>query len=586
MGVAVRMACLEILTRDLGNNPPVHCAMTAMRREPLHPPPRGGVGFATARLYRNARLLDPASGLDAPGDLLVEGDRIAALGGDRRRHRRAMSRSSMLDGLCLAPGLVDMRVQLREPGAEHMESIESGGQAAAAGGVTTMVALPNTEPPVDDVSVVEFLARRAREVKLAKIHTYAAATKGLAGPRTDRDRPARGERRGRLHRRGQGDRRRAGHAPGAGLCPQLRPAGGPASGGAEPRPAPARSPKARSRPGSASPAITPAAEIIMIERDLRLVEITGARYHVAHVSTAAGDRGDPPGQGGRAAGDLRYRPALFRAERDRDRRLPHLRQTVAAVAQRSRPPRRRRGPARRHDRRDRQRPRAVGPGFEAPAVQLGEPTASSGWRPCCRCRSSSTTTAISRLLEVMRRLTVEPGAHSAARRSAGCAPARRPISCLFDPDRAVAHLHRRVPLEIEERAVRRPPGAGPGRAHDRRRPHDLRGRMSGMRCRLPHLASPARVASLRSRNDEHGAVSIVAADAPLPHAARAGLGVARRMMRIGRDPRRHRRLPARLDPVRAGADAGSPGSATSAGSARAISARPTSCAPATRRWPR
>ena len=84
-------------------------------------------------------------------------------------------------GLCLAPGLVDMRVQLREPGAEHMESIESGGQAAAAGGVTTMVALPNTEPPVDDVSVVEFIARRAREARLAKIHTYAAATKGLAG---------------------------------------------------------------------------------------------------------------------------------------------------------------------------------------------------------------------------------------------------------------------------------------------------------------------------------------------------------------------------------------------------------------------
>src|SRR4029077_19475055 len=78
-------------------------------------------------------------------------------------------------------GLVDMRVQLREPGAEHMESIESGGHAAAAGGGTTMVALPNTEPVVDDVSVVEFIARRAREVKLAKIHTYAAATKGLAG---------------------------------------------------------------------------------------------------------------------------------------------------------------------------------------------------------------------------------------------------------------------------------------------------------------------------------------------------------------------------------------------------------------------
>src|SRR4029077_2232303 len=62
-----------------------------------------------------------------------------------------------------------------------MESIESAGHAAAAGGGTTMVGLPNTEPPVDDVSVVEFLARRAREVRLAKLHTYAAATKGLKG---------------------------------------------------------------------------------------------------------------------------------------------------------------------------------------------------------------------------------------------------------------------------------------------------------------------------------------------------------------------------------------------------------------------
>ena len=129
-------------------------------------------------LFRHARLLDPETGLDARGDLLVEGDRIAKVGGDLGS---AGDDAETVDaeGLCLAPGLVDMRVQLREPGAEHMESIESGGQAAAAGGVTTMAALPNTEPPVDDVSVVEFLARRAREVKLAKIHTYAAATKGL-----------------------------------------------------------------------------------------------------------------------------------------------------------------------------------------------------------------------------------------------------------------------------------------------------------------------------------------------------------------------------------------------------------------------
>src|SRR5580658_4991708 len=96
------------------------------------------------RLYHNARMLDPDSGLDVVGELLVEGDRIAALG---RRLDADADDAIDLGGLCLAPGLVDMRVQLREPGAEHIESIESGGRAAAAGGVTTMVALPNTEPP-------------------------------------------------------------------------------------------------------------------------------------------------------------------------------------------------------------------------------------------------------------------------------------------------------------------------------------------------------------------------------------------------------------------------------------------------------
>ena len=160
------------------------------------------------------------------------------------------------DGLCLAPGLVDMRVQLREPGAEHMESIESGGRAAAAGGVTTMVALPNTDPPVDDVSVVEFLARRAREVRLAKIHTYAAATKGLAGRAADRDGAARGERRARLHRRRQG--RSPTRSSCAACCPM--PAASTCWWSSIPRSrasaAPARSTRARSRPGSGSPAIT------------------------------------------------------------------------------------------------------------------------------------------------------------------------------------------------------------------------------------------------------------------------------------------------------------------------------------------
>src|SRR5262252_1906709 len=235
-------------------------------------------------LFRHARLLDPESGLDAAGDLLVEGGRIAAVGGDISS---ADAEIVHADGLCLAPGLVDMRVQLREPGAEHMESIETAGEAAAAGGVTTMVALPNTEPPVDDISVVEFLARRAREVRLTKIHTYAAATKGLKG----RDLTEMGllAANGAL---GFTDgvqavadalvmRRVLAYACTFDLLvlqhpeePRLAAAGEVSEG------------EIATRLGL--PAITPMAEVIMIERDLRLVQITGARYHVSHISTAAG----------------------------------------------------------------------------------------------------------------------------------------------------------------------------------------------------------------------------------------------------------------------------------------------------------
>lgn len=236
-------------------------------------------------LIQGARLLDPASGLDRTGDLLIEAGRIAAIGGDLAGCAET-AETVAAAGLCLAPGLVDMRVQLREPGAEHMESIESGGRAAAAGGVTTMVALPNTEPPVDDVSVVEFLARRAREAKLAKIHTYAAATKGLKGRQLTEM--------GLLAANGAlgftdgvnavADalvmRRVLAYARSFDLLvlqhpqePSLAAAGEVNEG------------EIATRLGL--PAIPAAAEIIMIERDLRLVELTGARYHAAHLSTAA-----------------------------------------------------------------------------------------------------------------------------------------------------------------------------------------------------------------------------------------------------------------------------------------------------------
>ena len=236
-------------------------------------------------LFRNARLLDPASGLDTAGDLLVEDERIAAIGGDLSAAARDAETVNG-DGLCLAPGLVDMRVQLREPGAEHLESIESGGRAAAGGGVTTMVALPNTDPPVDDVSVVEFLARRAREARLPKVHTYAAATKGLKGRELTEM--------GLLAANGAVGftdgvkavadalvmHRVLAYARSFDLLVLQHPEEPSLAGAGE-----VNEGETATRLGL--PGITPMAELIMVERDLRLVEITGARYHAAHVSTGA-----------------------------------------------------------------------------------------------------------------------------------------------------------------------------------------------------------------------------------------------------------------------------------------------------------
>jgi dihydroorotase len=236
----------------------------------------------TARtLFRNARLLDPASDLDRAGDLLIEDGRIAEIGGVRAGRD---VESVDCAGACLAPGLVDMRVELREPGAEHQESMNSGALAAVAGGVTTMVALPNTDPVIDEMALVEFVARRSRDVGLARIRTYAAATKGLRGNElTEMGLLAAA---GALAFTDAGRaiadpvvmRRALSYARTFDLLVMQHPEephlarGGVMNEG-----------EVATRLGLAG--ITPAAELIMVERDLRLCEITGGRLHVAHVST-------------------------------------------------------------------------------------------------------------------------------------------------------------------------------------------------------------------------------------------------------------------------------------------------------------
>jgi dihydroorotase len=133
--------------------------------------------------YVNARVLDPASGLDKMGGVLTEGEKISDFGPGYAKADGFYGDADVVDcgGACLCPGLVDMRVQIREPGEEHKGTLQSAGEAAALGGVTSMVSLPNTNPVTDDMSVVEFIARRARLLGLSKVYPYGAVTRGLEG---------------------------------------------------------------------------------------------------------------------------------------------------------------------------------------------------------------------------------------------------------------------------------------------------------------------------------------------------------------------------------------------------------------------
>jgi dihydroorotase len=237
-------------------------------------------------LYTNARLLDPASGLDQAGALLTEGSKIAAFGPDLAVEPVSEGTEVVdLEGQCLAPGLVDMRVLLGEPGEEQKETVKSASRAAVAGGVTAFACLPNTDPVIDSVAALEFIARRARDVKLVKIFAYAAATRGAKGDDIAEM--------GLLARAGavaftngtraiasaKTMRRALSYAKTFGKPIVQHPEeptladGGMMNGG-----------EIATRLGLSG--IPREAEIIMIERDLRLVELTGGRYHVAHVTTA------------------------------------------------------------------------------------------------------------------------------------------------------------------------------------------------------------------------------------------------------------------------------------------------------------
>ena len=133
-------------------------------------------------LLANARIMDPSRDLDMVGDLLLADGII-------REAKRGIGAAGVPEGTevvdcrgrIAAPGLIDMRAFVGEPGAESRETIASASQAAAAGGVTTIVCQPDTEPAIDDPTIVDFIQRRARDTGIVNIFVMAALTKGLKG---------------------------------------------------------------------------------------------------------------------------------------------------------------------------------------------------------------------------------------------------------------------------------------------------------------------------------------------------------------------------------------------------------------------
>ena len=234
------------------------------------------------RAITNTRLFDPASNLDEIGNILFNEEGIIACGKDIPLPQDVTTIDGT--GLVTTPGLVDMQVFIGEPGGEYRETLATASQAAAAGGVTTMIMMPDTQPVIDDAALVDYISRRARGTALVNVHPMAGITKGLDGLMMNEF--------GLLHEAGavaftDGSRSVMNarimqkamsyaanfdalimhHAIDTNLVGE-----GVMNEG-----------ELAIRLGlSGIPVI---AETIMIERDIRLVEATGARYHISQISS-------------------------------------------------------------------------------------------------------------------------------------------------------------------------------------------------------------------------------------------------------------------------------------------------------------
>jgi dihydroorotase len=233
-------------------------------------------------LFTNVRLVDPASGLDQPGELLVQGGMVADFGPSLGRPDVPTLDG---DGAILCPGLVDMRAALGEPGYEYRETIASAAAAAASSGITTLAALPDSLPAIDDPALVRLLRARGEETGSLAILPYGAVTRGCHGKEMAeigllREAGAVAFTDGR---RAIGDARlmrlALSYARGFGARIVQHPEDPAlADGGA------ATEGELATRLGL--PGIPAAAEAILVARDIRLAQLTGGALHFAHVSTA------------------------------------------------------------------------------------------------------------------------------------------------------------------------------------------------------------------------------------------------------------------------------------------------------------
>jgi len=232
-------------------------------------------------LIKNGHVVDPASGLDGPADVRIDEGRIQAVGKNLDSNGAEVFDAT---GLIVAPGLIDIHVHLREPGIEHSETIETGARAAAAGGFTSICCMPNTLPVNDNATVTSYIIERARHQAVVNVFPIGAITRNSAGEElaaigsmknagivavSDDGRPVMNA---RVMRRAM-QLARSLDLPLIDHCEDLNlSAGGDMHEGT-------RSTRLGLR------GIPASSEDVMVARDILLSETTGARFHVAHISS-------------------------------------------------------------------------------------------------------------------------------------------------------------------------------------------------------------------------------------------------------------------------------------------------------------